>query len=775
MKKVIILILLFFTSSVFANEITEFQLIKTLKDHSRYVNSVSFSSDGKYLASGSWDNTVKIYSTSDWRLIKTLKDHSGNVNSVLFSSDGQYFASGSDDKTVKIYSTPDWRLITTLKDHSKGVNSVSFSSDGKYLASGSYDKTVKIYSTYNWKLINWRLIKTLKDHSSWVRSISFSSDGKYLASGSYDKTVKIYSTSDWRLIKTLKDHSGYVISVSFTSDGKYLASGSWDNTVKIYLYSTYNWRLIKTLEDHSDIYSVSFSSDGKYLASGSEDKTVKIYSTSDWRLRKTLKDHSRDVESVSFSSDGLYLASGSVDNTVKIYSLQLPKTDEFIKDFVEEHINKWQKKGEFEKTSTYKKRMSRRDEKAKEYFDEAKNIYEAKVKKYWVERKKDFISPIMKGGINLLGNYDADRETFKLDVSTIGDIVLNVPIKYAKSFKQNEDKLELKEAKVVKQKNGFKLSSVEIYNPADNKAFVYNTNVKEEYNPLAEMNFEFKPYNYSFDKVDIESEAVSNIPKKKQKERYYLLKNMPKNSRKNRNAVAVVIGNKNYNKINNVDYAINDARYMKKYLMDTFGYLEQNIIYVPDASQGDFIGIFGKENNYKGRLYRSIRKNESDVFIYYSGHGAPDVNSKKGYFVPVDCDPATVELNGYSIDLLYKNLNKLDYRKLTVVIDACFSGENTLKNVSPVYIKIDNPVVAKKNTAIYSSAKGNQLSTWYPEEKHSLFTYYFLRGINKFGINVTNEKLFDYLEEEVSFMSGKLHSRDQNPTFSGDKSEYLVK
>ncbi|MDA3870769.1 MAG: caspase family protein [Candidatus Marinimicrobia bacterium] len=661
----------------------------------------------------------------------------------------------------------DFKLVKTLNDHSSPVRSVSFSSDCIYLASGSSDNTVKIYDTDNWQLI-----KTLSDHSKGVNSVSFSSDGRYLASGSWDNTVKIYDTNNWQLIKTLKDHSNSVLSVSFSSDGKYFASGSRDNNVKIYFTS--NWQLIKTLRDHSNsVNSVSFSSDGRYLASGSSDKTVKIYGTDNWQLIKTLRDHSMwvgFVNSVSFSSDCIYLASGSSDKTVKIYSVSLmvkvDKVDVFIKSYVENHINEWQKKGEFEKTIEYKERMSNREKKAGEFFNEAKEIYIDKL-----------LSIVKKGNIKILGNYDADRETYKLNISTIGDVVVNVPIDHAKSFKENENKLKLQNPKIVRKSDEYALSSIGVYDPIANKEFVYDTNIKEDYNPLAEMNFEFKPYNYNFDKVEIESQIVQNKPKKKEKQedRYDLYKNIPKNTHKNRDAVAVIIGNKDYKKINDVDFAINDARLMKKYLMDSFGYSEKNILYLENASQGDFIGIFGNKDNYKGKLYNYVKSGKSDVFIYYSGHGAPNVDTKKGYFVPVDCNPSTVELNGYSLEVFYDNLNKIEFRKLTVVIDACFSGENTLKNVSPIFIQVENPMKFKDNTFIYTSAKGNQLSTWFPNKEHSLFTYYFLKGIQEKGIEVTNSQVTEFLNENVEYMARRLHNREQKPTFNGDKSKYLVK
>ncbi|MEO0223796.1 MAG: hypothetical protein ABIL76_01725, partial [candidate division WOR-3 bacterium] len=260
------------------------------------------------------------------KLIKTLEVHSDYVVSVSFSPNGKYLASGSEDGTIKIWEVESWKLIKTLTGHSNSVLSVSFSPDGKFLASGSYDKTIKI-----WEVGTWKETKTLKGHSNSVFSISFSPDGKYLASGSWDRTIKIWEVGSWKEITTLTGHSGSVYSVSFSPDGKFLASGSSDKTIKIWEVGT--WKEIKTLKGHSDsVYSVSFSPDGKFLASGSRDKTIKIWEVESWKEMETLKGHSDSVNSVSFSPDGKFLASGSAE-TVKIWDLNEfnSETQEFLK------------------------------------------------------------------------------------------------------------------------------------------------------------------------------------------------------------------------------------------------------------------------------------------------------------------------------------------------------------------------------------------------------------------------------------------------------------
>ncbi|WP_445638558.1 WD40 domain-containing protein [Nostoc sp. DSM 114161] len=293
--------------------------IKTLTGHSSSVISVGFSPDGKTLASGSFDKTIKLWDVSTGKAIKTLTGHSSSVISVGFSPDGKTLASGSFDKTIKLWDVSTGKAIKNLTGHSSSVISVGFSPDGKTLASASFDKTIKL-----WDVSTGKAIKTLTGHSSSVRSVVFSPDGKTLASASDDKTIKLWDVSTGKAIKTLIEHSTWVISVGFSPDGKTLASGSADKTIKLWDVST--GKAIKTLTGHSSsVISVGFSPDGKTLASASFDKTIKLWDVSTGKAIKTLTGHSSSVRSVVFSPDGKTLASASDDKTIKLWDVSTGK------------------------------------------------------------------------------------------------------------------------------------------------------------------------------------------------------------------------------------------------------------------------------------------------------------------------------------------------------------------------------------------------------------------------------------------------------------------
>ncbi|AKG20075.1 NACHT and WD repeat domain-containing protein [Calothrix sp. 336/3] len=295
------------------------KLLKSLTGHTEWVNGVSFSPDGKTLASASGDNTVKLWDTATGKVIKTLTGHIDSVNGVSFSPDGKTLASASGDNTVKIWDTATGKVIKTLTGHTDFVHRVSFSPDRKTLASTSNDNTVKLWDTATGKVLN-----TLTGHKNWVNGVSFSPDGKTLASASADDTVKIWDTATGKVLNTLTGHEGDVSEVSFSPNGKMLASASYDDTVK--LWDTATGKVLKTLTGHTDsVFGVSFSPDGKILASASGDKTIKLWDSNTSKVMKTLGGHTNLVKGVSFSPDGKMLASASGDNTVKLWNTDTGK------------------------------------------------------------------------------------------------------------------------------------------------------------------------------------------------------------------------------------------------------------------------------------------------------------------------------------------------------------------------------------------------------------------------------------------------------------------
>ena len=199
--------------------------IATLEGHITMVNTVSFSPDGTILASGSRDNTVRLWNVSTREQIATLNGHSSEVLSVAFTPDGTTLASGSNDGTVKLWDVATRESTDTFEEHTKAVLLV-FSPDGKILASGSNDNTVRL-----WDVSARSTIAILEG----TGPVAFSPDGTLLAAGApWDGTVKLWNVLAKEEMASLGGHTSGVRSLSFSPDGQTLASGSFDGTILLW-------------------------------------------------------------------------------------------------------------------------------------------------------------------------------------------------------------------------------------------------------------------------------------------------------------------------------------------------------------------------------------------------------------------------------------------------------------------------------------------------------------------------------------------------------------
>jgi WD40 repeat protein len=336
------------------------------KKHSDAVNTVAFSGDGQYLATGGEDKSIYIWDFSTGELVYSITDNFYPVKSMKFAPDDELLVSSGPDVKIVDYSG---NLKKAFSGYTTHIWSFDFNNNSKKVIAGSYSKKVNI-----WDFITGGITASLDGHEKSVLAVCFSPDGRYAVTGSLDRTVRVWDTDSAKELRKLERHSDNILAVRFHPSGRYFASASLDKTIR--LWDLDSGKIVKTYAGHDKgVLDIDFSEDGYYLASGSADNTVILWEVYTGDKLYSFIDHQGPVNAVRFSPDGNYLVSGSSDKTVMVWKLNKSIfTNYHFQDEIEDEIGLSDLFGPKRKNEN-KQQFAEREEKAKQALEEMHDRY----------------------------------------------------------------------------------------------------------------------------------------------------------------------------------------------------------------------------------------------------------------------------------------------------------------------------------------------------------------------------------------------------------------
>lgn len=440
-----------------------------------------------------------------------------------------------------------------------------------------------------------------------------------------------------------------------------------------------------------------------------------------------------------------------VDTAGKIYDNKedvLKTYSSYAKQYVEQYVNQWQKKGKYEKTESWKKRVN---------VEARRALIDSLLK----SAKKEYIAYQSKSVKNdqSIVEYDADGEIFLIHDKQFGSLLVPVPISQAESFEKGFADVSRSNTYCVSEDH-LGLESA-VFTTPDGRSFTYRNNNSLEFASV--------DISYNFDSIDVDANDADdgNVGKPRLHRKSVATgksdvdTNIPSSGIVNDKTFAVIVANEKYQSVTEVDCAENDGNMFREYCHKTLGVPEKNIHFVPNATlvnmwaQVDWLESIAKA--YDG---------EASLIFYYAGHGIPDEGTRDAYLLPVDGSGSNVK-TGYKLSELYSSLSKFPTRQTVVLLDACFSGaERTgdmLVAARGVALK-SKKEVPKGNLIVFSAASGDETAYQYADKGHGLFTYFLLKKLKETKGDVSLGDLAAYVQEQVYRHSVIENSKSQTPT-----------
>ncbi len=583
------------------------------------------------------------------------------------------------------------------------------------------------------------LLEKVETRNHAVIAVAYSPQGNLYATSGYDQTIIIRNTKG-EMLKRLKGHNDMVKCLAFSADEKYLLGGG-DKKV-VYVWDIATGTLSNTLKGHkADILALAVSANG-LLASASSDKTIKLWQLADGTLFRTLENHESAVNSVSFNQAGTILVSSCSENTVNVWDAKTGFLISVLRDS--------DKKGRELLCSAQSpdgKWIAAANTNNKIVIWDASAGYKLReitykdgpvmVMQYSPDSR--FILTGMASETFAIWNAETTTQVF--ESKAMGDKT------YSIAFSPTGDKML----------TSHYTNAVYVWDIKSLGIPAYLEALKEKAKPA--------PKPEAIVAAAPVAAVIAAAPKPVAKADIDI--NIPEVcAAKVATRYALIIGNEDYNSNQmglsaevNVDFAINDAMSFNQYAQKVFCIPAENIILLKNAKAVEMHRAIEKLS-----LLAELSGGKAELVVYYAGHGFPDEVTKEPYIMPVDVSGTDLRF-AVSLKDMYQKLTQNPVQRVTIFLDACFSGgarnQGLLAARGVKMTPKQQDIIG--NLIVFSASSAQESSLPYREKEHGMFTYVLLKKLQDTKGKVTYGEMSEYLKLEVGKRSILINDKPQNP------------